>query len=99
MGKHDHPARGARCLEKTPNQSLEPMARSVTPRAGARVAPALAMAHHLALGILNKCGHSEKVTYNLVPFKRRDYYRAAPRITQAVCLERRRCASCICGLH
>jgi len=29
-----------------PNQSLEPMARSVTPRADARVAPALAMAHH-----------------------------------------------------
>ena len=29
-----------------PNQSLEPMARSVTPRADARVAPALTMAHH-----------------------------------------------------
>ena len=29
-----------------PNQSLEPMARSVTSRAGARAAPALAMAHH-----------------------------------------------------
>jgi gluconate kinase len=29
-----------------PNQSLEPMARYVTPRACARVAPALAMAHH-----------------------------------------------------
>jgi len=29
-----------------PNQSLEPMARSVTPRACARVAPALVMAHH-----------------------------------------------------
>ena len=29
-----------------PNQPLEPMARSVTPRAGARVAPARAMAHH-----------------------------------------------------
>ena len=28
------------------NQSLEPMARSVTPSAGAEVAPALAMAHH-----------------------------------------------------
>ena len=29
-----------------PNQSLEPMARSVTSRAGARAAPALTMAHH-----------------------------------------------------
>jgi hypothetical protein len=29
-----------------PNQPLEPMARSVTPRADARVAPAPAMAHH-----------------------------------------------------
>ncbi len=29
-----------------PNQPLEPMARSVTPRAGARAAPALAIAHH-----------------------------------------------------
>ena len=33
-----------------PNQTLEPMARSVTPRACARVAPALAMAHHQTLG-------------------------------------------------
>ena len=33
-------------FEERPNQSLEPMARSVTPRAGARVAPALTMAHH-----------------------------------------------------
>jgi len=29
-----------------PNQPLEPMARSVTYRAGARAAPALTMAHH-----------------------------------------------------
>jgi hypothetical protein len=33
-------------ISNMPNQALEPMARSVTPRAGARVAPALAMAHH-----------------------------------------------------
>jgi len=33
-------------ISQKPNQPLEPMARSVTTRAGARVAPALAMAHH-----------------------------------------------------
>jgi len=37
-----------------PNQSLEPMARSVTPRADARVAPALAMAHHQTLGAVKR---------------------------------------------
>jgi len=35
-----------------PNQSLEPMARCVTPRACARVAPPLAMAHHKTLGVV-----------------------------------------------
>ena len=39
-------------MHNWPNQPLEPMARSVTPRACARVAPALAMAHHQTLGIV-----------------------------------------------
>ena len=37
-------------LPETPNQSLEPMARSVTRPAGAGRAPALTMAHHSTLG-------------------------------------------------
>ena len=38
-------------MENRPNQSLEPMARSVTRPAGAGRAPALTMAHHLTLGV------------------------------------------------
>ena len=44
----------ARTKHIRPNQSLEPMARSVTPSACAEVEPALTMAHHQTLAFMSR---------------------------------------------